>query len=658
MIKILALTYLFFGLMVTPQIDPDKGKLLSKAEEAFYNEDYKLALILYNDLEKNFPESTEHLYHKYIVEHLSDNRGGDLSKLLSMEVTKGQEDIYYEYWMGKIYMKRYEFDKASERFKSFLSKNIERSDMIEAEVQSLLRWIDQAKDWHSRPSDYQIESLAEGINTVDQELSPSFFKDFNQLVFISDRQSPDPNYEQSQYLAYQSIKTEGNWSSPTAIEEFPYFNFNKAKIEGIEDKTQLYFFVDPNSSLYYHNYEEGETWSAPLKLETKVKSKDVISHFYINQDITHIIYVTGSPYNHDIWQSKLVNGSWSSPQGIKEINSEFNEDSPFLSEDGKKLYFSSARPSGVGGYDIYVSNWNESDNKWGTPENLGFPINTMDDELYFEVLPNQDKGFFASNRLNSLGGFDLFYFYKDEKIILSGKVTNKETNLALVNATVTLNPKSNESKPFVTNTNDNGLFSLSINNRQEYSVEVSVNDDKVFEGNYSSKDSYSAEKLTLNIEASLPESVYIASKTTNTYPSNTSQSKENKGTESTPVNSASQKTTDLKGNVQGFVYFSVASAQLSEKSNKELMPIYEALAQNKNLKVFIAGHSDILGVEEFNTEISKRRAESVQNFLISKGISKDRISIKGYGSTKPMATNDVEENGRELNRRAEIIFIK
>jgi outer membrane protein OmpA-like peptidoglycan-associated protein len=643
MTKIIALIYLIIGSSLL-DFGPGKTELLEQAEEAFYDENYNLALIRYNELEKSYPETTEHLYHKYIVEHMTTKRGGDLSNLLDMAATKGKEDVYYNYWLGKIYMKRYDFDQAKNRMETFLLSKAEKNEMLLAEISDLLRWIDQAKIAHSNPNDYSIEPLPKGINTANQEISPAFFGGHDELVFLSDRKAPDPiDFEKSKFLAYHVVKTGEEWSNPTLLEKLPEFTFEKAKIEIVEDVKQLFYFTEQyEGDLYYNKYEENSEWSSPIEFDAKIRNKNIESHFYINDAMNHILFASGKPYNHDIWQTQLIDGNWSSPKPISgSVNTEFDEDSPFLSHDGKKLFFSSERPSGIGGYDIFVSTWNDDTKAWGQPVNMGFPINTMDDDIYFEVLPGDEKGFLASNRLHSEGGFDLYYFHKEKKITVAGKVLNKDSDTPMTGASVRLHPKSYEDESFGATTDENGEFEMKIFNREEYVVEVLVNNEKVYSGDYTSSGSYTATELSLNLNVSLPSS----------------ELEEKILAEE--VSKTSEDDAEAKFEaVEETIYFPFASAELSEKSLNALAVIIEKMKNREDVRVEIAGHTDNVGSEEFNMMLSKRRANSVKDYLLNKGVEAKSISVKALGSSQPVSSNSNETDGRNLNRRSKIVVKK
>ena len=324
----------------------------------------------------------------------------------------------------------------------------------------------------------------------------------------------------------------------------------------------------------------------------------------------------------DIWKTELQEGNlWSKPINLGDsINTKEQDQSPFIHYDNKTLYFASNGHPGMGNQDLFLSR-KDSSGIFGKAKNLGYPINTYDEEVSLTINTKGNKAYFASSKESEFGGLDLYTFkLTDENkpsqvtyvqgIVYDAESVDKlEANIRLINL-------SNDSTiAQSTSDRETGKFLICIPAGEDYAFNVS-------------KEGYLfySESFTL---AQTNDTLKV-------YHFDIPLSPIRKG-----------KKSILKN-----IFFDVDSYELQKKSFSELGKLYQFLEKNHNIKIEIGGHTDNTGSESHNNQLSLNRAKAVYDFLISKGVPKVRITYKGYGSLSPIDLNNTEK-GRQNNRRTE-----
>lgn len=336
--------------------------------------------------------------------------------------------------------------------------------------------------------------------------------------------------------------------------------------------------------------------------------------------------------NTDIYVSVKTDSGWGNPINFgTTINTPYAERSPFVHPDGRTLYFSSDGHYGLGGLDVFKtvrlsdSSWTE----WSEPVNLGKEFNTSVNDIAYKITTDGKLAYFSSDRPGGKGGYDIYSITlpeeaKPEKNVLrvSGKVTDENDNpleaiISWFNLTANKNAGSLKSDP------ETG----------DYTITLAVG------ANYS----YFAEKqgyYSVSNDIDLSEEKGFSEMTVNI--------------KMISVKSLQESESSIKLNN---IYFDFDRFELKPESFSELDRVNKFLIDNPDIKVEISAHTDAVGSDEYNLELSQKRAESVVNYLISKGIYSDRLIAKGYGESVPVADNETDE-GRSLNRRVEMKIVK
>ena len=417
------------------------------------------------------------------------------------------------------------------------------------------------------------------------------------------------------------------------------FPFNRNSNEGgasiTIDNNTLYFTVCTNLASGYNNcdlfYTFRQTdgkWSEIIAFEKNINgSRSWESQPSVSADGGTIIFASdrrGGFSGSDLYIiQKDKKGNWSGPKNLgKNINTQSNEKSPFLHPDNQTLFFASNQFPSVGGYDIFYSR-KDSLGNWQKPKNIGFPINTVSDEVSLFVSTDGDKAYFASNDFDGVGGWDIYSFdlydgAKPERVLfLKGKLKDKSNNL-LQGASIQLkNIRTKENQQIFV---QNGEYTIAVTLDEGDDILFSINKKGyAFNSTYISfdDDSFSSpRRIDFEVEK--------------------------------------------LGNGKVFrldnIYFASNSFNLNNISKEILLAFIDYLKLNNSLKLAIHGHTDNVGSASANLLLSKNRAKEVFSFLLNNGIKKERLDFQGFGEEKPITTNKTN-NGRAQNRRTEFVIL-
>ncbi|HMG90927.1 MAG TPA: OmpA family protein, partial [Chryseolinea sp.] len=569
-----------------------------------------------------------------------------------------------DYHLGIAFQNTNEFKKAIEHFERFKKKKKELGSIADEKIAEC----HIADSLSQNELNVIIENLGNAVNTPYNDYSPIISADGNTLIFTSNR-TDDParakanaNYED----IFVSNKNGSGWTAPKLISSNVNIKYNDAAASLSPDGKTLFLYYEEGEGDIYISTLSGDQWSKPEPLNKNVNT----SMFWetcasVSADGKQLYFASNRPGGIgelDLYVSQLdAKGQWGKAVNLgKVVNTPENEDSPFIHHDGVTLYFSSDGHPSLGNSDIFISEF--KNNKWSKPENMGWPLNSWEYDGFFTLSPDKKKGYFSTVKEGGLGDADIYSIaflepkykpkpkpvvtkpaeekvkpelpkseefvdpmiqvHKDMKVVtlLRGKVID-ETTAAPLGAVISL--VNNETNQVITKINANpttGEFEITIPHGGNYGVATER-----------------AGYLFNSINFNLPQFAEYQEIDTHII----------------MVKAEIGSKVVLKN-----IFFDVGKSDLKPESVAEVENIRELLLANNTVKVQINGHTDNSGNATSNKALSLKRATAVVTYLTQKGIVASRLSAKGYGSERPIVSNDDEEGGRAINRRTEIEIIK
>ncbi|TRX51862.1 OmpA family protein [Fulvivirga sp. M361] len=353
------------------------------------------------------------------------NKDAAVTYLLRVKEQKPNYRFDLDYYIGRAYHYGLDFDKALsyyERYKKKVmsARSYRGKDRVPpTRVSRRIMECNNGKEIITRPAQYSMQALGENINSVWPDYAPVLNKDENVMIFTSRRQEDNtsPNVDRDNFYfedVFISHKVNGEWQKAKNIGPPINTAYHDSNIALSADGKRLYLYKDENNGDIYYSDFDGEKWSKPKYLTNKINSSVYSENSLtetLNSDV--VFYTSNRPGGEggsDIYMCIKDNkGKWYKSKSLGPvINTKYDEDSPFLAYDGKTLYFSSSGHKGYGGFDIFKSVYDSTTQSWSEPENLGYPVNTPDNEIYFHASKDQRTGYFASVREGGVGFTDIF----------------------------------------------------------------------------------------------------------------------------------------------------------------------------------------------------------------------------------------------------------
>ena len=365
-------------------------------------------------------------------------------------------------------------------------------------------------------------------------------------------------------------------------------------------------------------------WSEPLNLGGIVNSEQWDAQPCLSPDKRDLYFTSRRPGGlggSDIWVTHMQpNGRWSEPENMgPQINTAEDEACPFIHADNQTLYFTSSGHVGYGNMDLFLIR-RTTDGKWGIPENLGYPINTIDNEGTLFIAADAKTAYYASDRREGKGADDIYSFElrpdirPNKTLWIKGKVYDQKTKNGLPSTVELIDLASKQTISRV-QTDETGNYLITLPIGKDYAFSVNRKNYLFYSDNYSLKDK-------------APDSTYQ---------------------KDIPLQPIEVNATVVLKNI----FFDVNKFDLKPESQVELDRLVQLMIDNPTVKIQVEGHTDNVGNAADNLKLSDNRAKAVMSYLVSKSIKAERITAKGYGATKPVADNGTDA-GRAQNRRTEI----
>jgi outer membrane protein OmpA-like peptidoglycan-associated protein len=569
-----------------------------------------------------------------------------------------------EYWIGKSYQYGLDFDNAMlfyNRYKQKLSgkPNYQGSDRVSMETvdKSIVECMN-GKEFVSNPGNFSIVNIGREINSEFEDYGPVLNEGEDEIIFTTRRRDGNlnPNVAEDN-KPYEDIfisqKTGGTWSYASNIGDRINTAYHDSNLALSADGKTLYILKDDGGGdIYYCNQLSNGTWGPPVPLPGIINSTFEEKSITISKDGKTLYFSSNRPGGlggTDLYKATKDNkGEWANVKNLgAKINTPFDEEGPFIDYDMVTLYFSSKGHKNMGSYDIFRSVYDPKKDQWSEPENLGYPINTPDDDIFYITSSDGKRAYYSSVREDGLGYTDIF-------LITTPEGMKEKEALAAKNEPQ--DPADEDPEPVVRKEVKPLRYLVTIVDGQSkapLAAKVSLrglNDNiivastPVQPGVYEFRiTSPNAKDYRLSIEK---QGYVFLNQNVNIKGAGSGDQMLSRTIELRRLNVG---TTSILRNI----YFDYDRATFKTGSYSDLNKLEAMLRQNSNIKVEISGHTDNYGHWQYNRTLSQKRAEAVKDFLTKKGIDPRRIKAVGYGESRPLATNDDEAEGRELNRRVE-----
>lgn len=542
--------------------------------------------------------------------------------------------IYTAYNLGVAYYHNGEYKKSKELLINFLKEHKVRKSTEE----KTHLYIDKCKvaiELMSNPVNFLPENVGEGINTENDEYWPSISLDGKTMIYTVLLTDSTRTYRNGEFVKqedfYISEFKNNVWQKGVSIGKPLNTRGNEGahKISA-DGKTIVFTGCDRQGGFgncdIYFSYKIDDEWTVPENAGRQINTRYSEKQPSLSPDGRFLYFSSNRPGGKggmDLWLSeKTDDNQWGMPQNLGEvINTSGDELSPFIYLDNETLYFSSDGHPGLGGKDIFYTK-KDSTNQWQSPKNIGYPINTHLDEIGLIVAANGETAYYATNF--DANSTDIYTFQMPKKTrpkpisYITGRIFDKSSNKSLSADFVLIDTKNEDT--VMQNKAEKGSYLVCLPIGQNYAFNVDKMGYLFYSANFDLSEIHSAkEPYQLDIPLSrirVGEVVILEN-----------------------------------------VFFKTDAYELLPNSSSELKKIVRFAKNNAQLIFEIGGHTDNVGDEIYNQQLSEKRAKSVYDYLIQNGIEPERLTYKGYGQKKPITNNKTAEQ-RAKNRRTELKILE
>lgn len=478
------------------------------------------------------------------------------------------------------------------------------------------------KDHPTKNYVFAPKNMGDSINTADLEYYPSVTIDDKTLVFTRRVRGYNEDF-------FVSGRTANTWTKAKGMDGDINSNYNEGAQNISQDGEWLVFtgcnFPEGLGSCDLFLSTKNKTgWSTAENAGPPLNTEFWESSPCLSPDKRELYFSSNRPGGYggkDIYVSrKLPNGRWGDPENLGEkINTVGDESCPFVHADNQTLYFTSNGLLGYGGDDLFLAR-KQADGSWDKIENLGYPLNTTGSEGSLVIAADGKTAYYASDRADTRGGLDIYTFEMREDVRpnktlwVQGKVYDNKTKDGLPSAVELIDISSGLLLSKV-QTNESGNYLITLPLGKDYAFNVN-------------RKGYLFYSKNFPFSKNVTDSTYI-------------------------IDIGLQPIETNASVVLNNIFFDVNQFELKKESIAELDKVVQLMSDNPGIKILISGHTDNSGKATDNIKLSENRAKSVVTYLQSKGILSNRLQYKGFGSAKPIADNTTEE-GKMQNRRTEL----
>lgn len=609
---------------------------VSKKAQSLFNEglkfqgygEYEQAINLFKQSIKKAPKflnAYDALANTYQKNNQLINSKNTYLKLLSLK----SDHFFGLYELGNIYFDLGNLDSSEFYYGRFLRMN-SSNDKYAQNAQLNLRNINFSRDAFKNPVNVNPVNMGSSINSKDQEYSPAFAID-EKTIYITKRMGNLSDNRPNEDLYFAELNDE-SWDKVKDIGP-PINTIENEGAFSISSDGNYIFFTSCSRNGgkgqcdIWLTSKKNNRWDEPKNLQSPINTKYWESQPSISSDGRMLYFSSDRPGGYggtDIWVSEFSISGWSAPKNLgPTVNTSKDEQFPFIHSDNRTLYFSSNGHPGLGKSDLYLTRKDVKLN-WETPINMGYPINSRGQDWNLVVARDGKTAYFSSDQLKGFGGLDIYTFQLPEKLqaekvsYLRGYVRDAITKQPL-SANVELSPINGEPTTLTYAKPGTGMFLVPLKTNMKYALTIDKDGYLFYTEFYNMPAIQRDQPIELFIDL---EKIELGN------------------------------SVVLKN-----IFFDTDKSDIKDESKQELEKLIDFLSENNSIRIEISGHTDNVGDSKHNMVLSENRAKSVCDFLTNNGIEKSRLTYKGFGDTQPIKQNNTDEN-RAKNRRTEFKIIQ
>lgn len=602
-------------------------KYFDEGYKAYSYGEYEQAEEAFIQAIKKYPayvDAYDALAKTYQVQQKVEAAKSTYKKVLSLDPSHA----FASFELGGIYFNEESLDSAGIYYTKFVNV-ANGDDKYVQHAKQRLNNISFAKKAMAKPENIALTNLGDRVNSNLEEYSPALTIDGGTLFFTFRDSRMNVRFQNEDI--YFSEKEGEAWSKAKPIGPPINTSENEGAFSVSADGRYIFFTAcnkvgGLGQCDIWLTMQSDDGWSQPMNLGKAINTKYWESQPSISADGRKLYFTSNRPGGFggtDLYVSIFTDSGWSAPQNLgPTVNTSADEQFPFIHPDGVSLYFSSVGHLGMGGADLFISHRRPNDT-WAEPKNLGYPINTIKDDWNLIVSRDGETAYYSSDKKEGYGGMDLYSFKLPKDVqaqkvnYLQGIVIDENTKLR-IGAEVELIPLNGENSTYTFAPDKTGEFLVALRPNIRYALHVKKTGYLFYSDYFDMPESSIDKPFVLTI----------------------------------PLKAIESGNSIVLNNV----FFATDKFDLEKESEIELNKLVEFLEQNTAVKILIGGHTDNVGSEQHNLELSSNRAKAVFDYLVSKGIESSRMKHRGFGSSSPIASNTTTE-GRAKNRRTEFTII-
>lgn len=625
---------------------------IRKGNKYVRKENYLRALPIFEKVLESNPDNTKAIYKSGVcyLHRYSKEKG--LENIKKSIETDPKIDKHANYWMGRALQLNYKFDEAKEYYDKYAA-TLKKRDSRRDDVKKHIEQCETGKEMIKNPGEFYLENLGPKINSKYSDHSPVLNDDGTTLLFTSRKETSTGNVETMTGEFFEDIyvseKKDNEWGPLSHIGDQLNTTGHDACSHLFENGKKLLMYRSTRNGDIYLTEKENGSWGIPQRFPV-INSGSYESSAFMAHDGKRVYFSTNRYSDGgdlDFYYSDLqADSTWGAPEELGAgINTNDEEDGLYITKDGKYLYFSSRGHKGMGGFDVFRCEW--EGNKWGKPVNLGHPLNTPDDDVYFYLCEGTNRAYLSSYRDGGYGEKDIYMAAPIAKVNLLAMVKDSLSQKPISDEQVKISFKAeNDSlnKFSASTTLSNSNLNLLVQSRKTYEV--------VFE-----KEGAIIYKTKLEVPVVLDEGKsFESSFTIPYYKDSLAAGLKDLTPKIAKVEPKIDTAVITKDYIFGNVYFEKNISKINPAYWPFLKKLIALMKEHKEIKIEIQGFSDEDGDENYNKKLSELRAHNVYDYIVSRGISTKRVIFKGYGMTKKFGDGS-SETEKMQNRRVEFVKI-